>query len=116
MVAILGNPKAVGQIYNISGERYVTFDGLAQACAAAMGKPAPDIRHYDPSQFDFGKRKAFPMRVQHFFASIEKAQKDLKWTPRYDLVQGLKDSYDNDYCQAEQAVDFELDEQILAST
>ena len=25
-----------GQIYNILGERYVTFDGLAQACAEAI--------------------------------------------------------------------------------
>ncbi|MEM9264641.1 MAG: NAD-dependent epimerase/dehydratase family protein [Cyanobacteria bacterium P01_F01_bin.13] len=115
MVAVLGNPKAIGQIYNISGERYVTFDGLAQACAKAMGKPAPDIRHYDPKQFDFGKRKAFPMRVQHFFAAIEKAKRDLNWTPHYSLVDGLKDAYENDYCQSEQSVDFELDEQILAS-
>lgn len=115
MVAVLGNPKAIGQIYNISGERYVTFDGLALACAKAMGKPAPDIRHYDPTQFDFGKRKAFPMRVQHFFASIGKSQADLGWTPQYSLVDGLRDSYQNDYCRSEQSVDFELDEQILMS-
>ena len=115
MVSVLGNPKAIGQIYNISGERYVTFDGLAHACAEAMDKPVPDIRHYDPSQFDLGKRKAFPMRVQHFFTSIGKAQSDLGWTPKYSLINGLKDSYQNDYCQSEQAVDFELDDQILTS-
>ncbi|MEA5463457.1 NAD-dependent epimerase/dehydratase family protein [Leptothoe sp. PORK10 BA2] len=116
MVAILDNPKAIGQIYNISGERYVTFDGLALACAEAMGKPAPDIRHYDPKQFDFGKRKAFPMRVQHFFTAIDKAKQELDWTPRYGLVQGLRDSYRHDYSRTEQTVDFELDEQILASS
>ncbi|WP_458789399.1 NAD-dependent epimerase/dehydratase family protein [Adonisia turfae] len=115
MVSVLGNPKAIGQVYNISGERYVTFDGLAHACAEAMGKPVPDIRHYEPNQFDFGKRKAFPMRVQHFFTSIGKAQSDLGWTPKYSLVHGLKDSYQNDYCRSEQAVDFELDDQILTS-
>lgn len=115
MVAVLGNPKAIGQIYNISGERYVTFDGLAQACAEAMGKPAPEIVHYDPTQFDFGKRKAFPMRVQHFFASITKVQTDLKWTPHYDLVNGLQDSYGKDYSKSEQLADFDLDEQILTS-
>ncbi len=114
MVAILGNSNALGQIYNISGGRYVTFDGLAYACAEAMGKPAPEIIHYDPTQFDFGKRKAFPMRVQHFFTSITKAQAELEWTPHYGLVDGLKDSYEKDYCQSEQAVDFSLDEQILA--
>lgn len=116
MVDVLGNSKAIGQIYNISGERYVTFDGLAQACAEAMGKPAPEIVHYDPSQFDFGKRKAFPMRVQHFFAAIGKAQAELNWSPHYGLVEGLKDAYENDYCQSEQIVDFELDDEILATS
>ncbi|NEQ54527.1 MAG: NAD-dependent epimerase/dehydratase family protein, partial [Leptolyngbya sp. SIO3F4] len=115
MVAVLDNPRAIGQIYNISGERYVTFDGLAHACSEAMGKSVSDIRHYDPKQFDFGKRKAFPMRVQHFFASIDKAKRDLGWTPSYSLVQGLKDSYENDYCQSDQTVAFDLDEQILAA-
>lgn len=28
--------------------------------------------HYNPKDFDFGKKKAFPMRPQHFFASIDK--------------------------------------------
>ena len=116
MVAMLGNSAAVGQIYNISGERYVTFDGLAQACAAAMGKPAPELVHYDPKAFDFGKRKAFPMRVQHFFADISKAKADLGWRPQYDLVTGLKDAYENDYLTQQQALDFELDDQILSVT
>ena len=32
-VKVLDNPKAAKQIYNISGERFVTFDGIAKACA-----------------------------------------------------------------------------------
>ena len=28
--------------------------------------------HYNPKDFDFGKKKAFPMRPQHFFTSIDK--------------------------------------------
>ncbi|MHC5732238.1 MAG: NAD-dependent epimerase/dehydratase family protein, partial [Nostoc sp.] len=76
LTQVLGNKQAIGQIYNISGDRFVTFDGLARASAVAAGK-SPDavkIVHYDPKKFDFGKRKAFPMRVQHFFASVNKAQ------------------------------------------
>ena len=120
MAAVVGNEKAVGQIYNVSGDRYVTFDGLAAACAIATGKSPEDIKiiHYDPSQFDFGKRKAFPMRVQHFFAEVNKAIQDLNWQPEYDLVTGLKDSFTNDYLasgrdQAE--IDFSLEEQIINS-
>ena len=32
-VQVLGNEKASKQVFNISGEKYVTFDGLARACA-----------------------------------------------------------------------------------
>jgi nucleoside-diphosphate-sugar epimerase len=120
MAAILGNADAVGQIYNISGDRYVTFDGLARACAIAAGK-SPDsleLIHYDPKQFDFGKRKAFPIRLQHFFADIQKAKRDLDWRPHFELVAGLKDSFQNDYLKSgrEQAdIDFSLDDEILNS-
>lgn len=118
MVAVLGNIKALGQIYNISGERYVTFDGLARACAEAAGKSPDEIQilHYDPAQFDFGKRKAFPMRVQHFFADIHKALYELNWQPEFDLVSGLKDSYQNDYLaqgRDKAEVDFSLDDEII---
>ncbi|MBD1849211.1 NAD-dependent epimerase/dehydratase family protein [Leptolyngbya sp. FACHB-711] len=118
MVAVLGNPRAIGQIYNISGDRYVTFDGLARACAVAAGKDPASLKivHYDPKQFDFGKKKAFPMRVQHFFTDIYKAQKDLYWKPEFDLISGLKDSFQNDYLAIGRdaaEVDFSLDEEIL---
>ena len=118
MAAVLDNEKAIGQIYNISGERYVTFNGLAKACAIAAGKSPSEVKivHYNPKEFDFGKRKAFPLRMQHFFADIHKALFDLNWQPEYDLISGLKDSFENDYLasQREQAtIDFSLDEQIL---
>ncbi|NEQ31757.1 MAG: NAD-dependent epimerase/dehydratase family protein [Leptolyngbya sp. SIO4C5] len=119
MAAVLGNSQAIGQIYNISGEKAVTFDGLARACAEAAGKSAEKLQivHYDPKQFDFGKRKAFPMRVQHFFTSIAKAKAELNWQPQFDLVSGLKDSFQHDYlvAQRQQAdIDFSLDDQILS--
>jgi len=69
---ILSNPKAKNQIYNVSGERFVTFDGIAKACAKAAGAPEPELIHYNPKDFDFGGKKAFPLRDQHFFASIDK--------------------------------------------
>ena len=119
MAAILGNDQAIGQIYNISGDRYVTFTGIAQCCAQAMGKnPADiDIKYYDPSLFNLGKRKAFPIRVQHFFADIAKAMKDLNWQPKYDLVSGLQDSFENDYLaigRDKADIDFSLDQEILS--
>lgn len=121
MVAILGNPTAIGQTYNISGTRYVTFNGIANACAIAAGKSPDQIKivHYDPKQFDFGKRKAFPLRAQHFFTDIHQATQDLNWSPEFGLVDGLTDSFQNDYLASkrhEAEIDFSLDDQILTST
>lgn len=120
MAQVLGNSAAIGQIYNVSGDRFVSFDGLARACATAAGKSAADLNlvHFDPKQFDFGKRKAFPMRTQHFFASVQKAQVELNWEPQYDLTSGLKDSFQTDYLASgrnQSEVDFSVDDEILAA-
>ncbi|BAZ45866.1 mRNA-binding protein [Chondrocystis sp. NIES-4102] len=118
MAKVLNNETAIGKIYNISGDRYVTFNGLALACATAVGKSPEAIKlvHYDPTKFDFGKRKAFPMRQQHFFADIHLAQTELNWQNEYDLISGLKDSYQNDYLASgrnHSEIDFSLDDEIL---
>lgn len=120
MAAVLGNSQAVEQIYNVSGDRYVTFDGLARACADAAGKSPEslEIVHYDPKKFDFGKRKAFPMRVQHFFTDVHKAKHELQWQPEFSLVSGLKDAFQNDYLMSgrdQSEVDFSMDDEILGS-
>ncbi len=119
MAKVLGNQIAIGQIYNVSGTREVTFDGLARACATAVGKDPGSLKivHYDPKSFDFGKKKAFPMRTQHFFADVHKAITELNWTPEFDLISGLKDSFQNDYLKTgrdRKEIDFSLDDQILA--
>lgn len=62
-----------------------------------MGAPAPEIVHYSPKAFDFGKSKAFPFREGHFFADISKAKAHLGWAPAFDLAAGLKDSYSKDF-------------------
>lgn len=120
MTRVLGSRQAIGQIYNVSGDRYVTFDNLARACALAAGKQPENLQivHYDPKQFDFDKKKAFPFRLQHFFAAIDKAKRELDWNPQYDLISGLKDAFTNDYLATgrdKAEVDFSLDEQILAA-
>ncbi|XP_057539771.1 chloroplast stem-loop binding protein of 41 kDa b, chloroplastic [Amaranthus tricolor] len=117
-VQVLGNDKASGQVYNITGEKYVTFDGLARACAKAGGFPEPEIIHYNPKEYDFGKKKPFPFRDQHFFASIEKAKKELGWAPEFDLVDGLTDSYNLDFGRGtfRKAADFSTDDIILGKT
>lgn len=117
-VQVLGNDKASQQVFNISGEKNVTFDGLAKACAKAGGFPEPEIVHYNPKEFDFGKKKPFPFRDQHFFASIEKAKSVLGWKPEFDLVEGLADSYNLDFGRGtfRKEADFSTDDIILGKS
>ncbi|KAL3538310.1 hypothetical protein ACH5RR_001676 [Cinchona calisaya] len=117
-INVLGNEKAFKEVFNISGEKYVTFDGLAKACAKAAGFPEPEIIHYNPKEFDFGKKKGFPFRDQHFFASIEKAKSVLGWKPEFDLVEGLADSYNLDFGRGtfRKEADFFTDDIILGKS
>ncbi|RAK50684.1 3-beta hydroxysteroid dehydrogenase, partial [Phenylobacterium hankyongense] len=66
----------------------------------------------------FGKLKAFPFRDQHFFASVEKAKRELGLTPEFDLVEGLRDSYELDFGRGtyRKAADFTTDDMILSKT
>eukprot|EP00186_Timspurckia_oligopyrenoides_P004483 CAMPEP_0182444064 /NCGR_PEP_ID=MMETSP1172-20130603/2629_1 /TAXON_ID=708627 /ORGANISM="Timspurckia oligopyrenoides, Strain CCMP3278" /LENGTH=335 /DNA_ID=CAMNT_0024639525 /DNA_START=1266 /DNA_END=2273 /DNA_ORIENTATION=+ len=99
MASVLGNSKAIGQVYNMQDDRAVTFDGMAKCCANAMGIDVSEVEivHYDPKEYDFGKKKAFPMRPQHFFTSPSKALNDLEWNIEFDIEKGLKDSFENDF-------------------
>ncbi len=120
MAAVLDKSSILGEIYNVSDMRYVTFTGLAQACAIAAGKTPDQIKivYYNPKNFDFGKKKAFPMRGQHFFTDVNKAMTDLDWEPEFDLVGGLETSFQLDYLPSDRQntdVDFSVDDQILAN-
>jgi hypothetical protein len=56
------------------------------------------------------------MRVQHFFADVHKAMTQLNWHPEFDLLSGLKDSFQNDYLTSSRdtaEVDFSMDDEIL---
>jgi nucleoside-diphosphate-sugar epimerase len=41
---------AKGQIYNIQDTKAITFDGMARACAKAMGKDPAGTAHSVPRQ------------------------------------------------------------------
>ncbi len=120
MSAVLDKSATLGEIYNISDMRYITFTGLAHACAIAAGKSPDQIKivYYNLKDFDFGKKKAFPMRGQHFFTDVSKAMTDLDWEPEFDLVGGLETSFQLDYLPSDRhkaEIDFSVDDQILAN-
>lgn len=97
-------------------ERYITFDGIVKAVASALGKEAK-IVHYDPDKIGLKKGEGFPFRTGHFFASAEKAKKDLGWNAQHSflediasLVQAYKDSG-----RADKEIDFSADDKILSA-
>jgi len=119
MAKCVGNGAVARQVYNISSQEYVTFDGMAKLCSEAAGMGEPTIVHYDPKTIEVpdGFPKAFPFRGMHFFASIEKAKKHMpSWKPKYSMFQGLKSSYEQDYLARgfdKKDPDFRTDDLIL---
>ncbi len=109
----LQTDKAINQIYNCSGSQSVTFKGLIETAILATGNKVSDynFRSFDPSKLDPKARKFFPLRLTNFFTDISKIKKDLTWEPKFDLLNGLIDSYKNDYLLVNhESIDFSSDE------
>ena len=109
---------AANRIYNCSGSSGVTFSGLAAAAARACGRDPRQVQvqHFDPAALDPKARKAFPLRIAHFFTSITRICSDLAWTPRFDLDAGLRDSYERDFRHrpGDEQPDFSSDTMLMA--
>ena len=108
--------KAINQIYNCSGSKAVTFKGLIETAILATGNNVSDfnLRSFDPSKLDPKARKLFPLRLNNFFTDTTKIKKDLSWEPKFDLLNGLVDSYKNDYLLVNhEKIDFSSDELLF---
>tara|TARA_B100000674_G_scaffold447888_1_gene415876 strand:- start:368 stop:1285 length:918 start_codon:yes stop_codon:yes gene_type:complete len=107
---------AINQIYNCSGTKAVTFKGLIETAILATGKKVSDfnLRSFDPSKLDPKARKLFPLRLTNFFTDTSKIQNDLSWKPKFSLLNGLIDSYENDYLLVNNGnVDFSSDDLLF---
>ena len=116
MTRCLEVETSCNRIYNCSGARGVTLRGLVAAAATACGKdPASvDIRFFDPAGLDPKARKAFPLRMSHFFTDTHRLQRELAWQPAIDLVTSLRDSFEHERAQEPaQEPDFSSDEKLL---
>jgi len=95
MVAMVGNPAAPGEVFNITGES-VTVNRYIDVLAGIVGEE-PDVVYLPDSMLGdlpgpvFGH--LFGVR-HHAMASIEKAQQRLGFTCRYDLRSGHEDAYE----------------------
>ncbi len=93
------NNIARNRIYNCSAKKGITFKGLISLAAKVCGKDPGGIKivKFDPSGLDPKERKIFPLRFNHFLTDINLIEKELNWSPKIELIDGLSDSFKNDY-------------------
>ena len=116
-VAVLGQPQAVGEAYNVTSEKAVTALGYVKTLARIVGRE-PDILLVDLERMRAMKTPIWPFAFRdNLVYSIEKAKDDLGWAPAFDLETGHRQTYD--WFQREGTAeklqyDFSAEEQALA--
>jgi UDP-glucose 4-epimerase len=95
MVALVGNPAVVGQGYNVAGRDLSSVEGCIRLMAKAVGVE-PHIVHVP---MDLARAARPPLLhwgealVGGAMFSIDKALRDLDWTPSFGLADGYADAY-----------------------
>ena len=99
MIKCLSQIKTKNNIYNCSGEKGITIKGLVMICADVCNIDRNDIEllSFDYRKLDTKSRKSFPIRLNHYHTSISKIKEDLDWEPKYNLINGLQNSFQNDF-------------------
>ena len=96
MASVVGNPLAAGQIYNVAGAEVTSIIGAVQLMARAVGVE-PDIVHVP---IDIARRRTPPLvhwgeaLTGGMMFSIDKALRDLDWSPQFGVEAGYRDSYE----------------------
>jgi nucleoside-diphosphate-sugar epimerase len=121
IAAMLGNPKAYGQAYNVMGEEVVTQVGFVEVIAEVMGRPVT-VRPFDQAvlkRFEktapvFGQNLAYDCHAVH---TTWKLRRELGVAPRYTLASGLAQTWEW-YRSAglhERAIDTSFEDRILST-
>ena len=118
MAALIGNEAVKGQAYNVSGSEITSIVGVVHLVARAMGMSATVIevpmeiaRRQHPPLLHWGEGVAGTAVL-----SIDKALRDIDWTPRFGIEAGYRDSYAWFVREgrARYQFDFSQDEAVLA--
>jgi len=96
MASLIGNERVKGEAYNVSGSEFTSIVGVVHLVARAMGTTARVIevpmdlaRHQRPPLLHWGDGVAGAAVL-----SIDKALRDIDWTPRFGVEAGYRDSYE----------------------
>jgi nucleoside-diphosphate-sugar epimerase len=118
MASIIGNERAIGQIYNVSGTELTSILGCVRLMASAAGVE-PNIVHVP---IELARTLRGPLMHWHeglnggTVYGIDKARHDLDWRPKFGLESGYQDSYDWWISEGRDRYqyDFSLDDEVLA--
>jgi nucleoside-diphosphate-sugar epimerase len=120
MTALLGNPRAYGQAYNVMGEDVVSQVGFVELIAEVMDRPVT-LRHFDPALLKsfgkpgpvFGQNLVYDCHAVHTTAKL---RMELGLRPRYTLHAGLAQTWRwyRDEGLVDRPVDFSFEDQILS--
>lgn len=96
MAAILGNERAVGQVYNVAGRESASIAACVELMARAVNValklvnvPMEIARRARPPLVHWGEALTGSVVF-----SIEKALRELDWQPQFGLEDGYRDSYE----------------------
>ena len=87
----IGNSDFYNQIFNISGDEYVTMSEFSEICGKVISKKAI-IKYINTEEKKIKARDWFPFREVNLFGNISKLE-NTGFRNTYSLVQGLEKTY-----------------------
>ena len=87
----IGNSDFYNQIFNISGDEYVTISEFIEICAKVISKKTR-IKYVDTEKNKIKARDWFPFREVNLFGDISKLE-NTGFRNTYSLIQGLEKTY-----------------------
>jgi nucleoside-diphosphate-sugar epimerase len=117
MAAMLGDRRAFGQAYNVTGEEAITQVGFVELIAEVIARPLRLV-HYpvpqDRKSAPFGQNLVYDC---HAVYTTTKIRRDLGIRPRYTLASGLAQTYQWYLREGldKRRVDFGEEDALLAS-
>ena len=88
----IGNSDFYNQIFNVSGDEYVTMSEFSEICGKVISKKAI-IKYINTEEKKIIAREWFPFREVNFYGDISKLE-NTGFRNSYSLVQGLEKTYE----------------------
>jgi nucleoside-diphosphate-sugar epimerase len=91
MAAMLGNPAAFGQCYNVTGEESISQVGFVELIAEVLQRPLTLVTAPAGVKVPFGQNLVYDC---HAVYTTTKMRRDLGIRPRYTLASGLAQTFE----------------------